>query len=255
MTGQWSTRLRNLPDLITPPIVPLLRNRWKNRDRQVPDIPDAHLYRPTYSPWLGEGPFGAIRDRASRFTLVSPDRLWVLYCLARNALLYPGDFVECGVYKGGTAHLLAKVLEQGGAADDRRLALFDTFGGMPETDPSLDKHRAGDFADTSLDKVRGSVGPSRHADFYPGFIPDSFAQAKLEAIALLHIDLDIHDSILATLDHCFDKLAPGGVIVFDDYGFESCYGARVAVDAFFAERPETPLCLPTGQAVVVRGPV
>lgn len=51
-----------------------------------------------------------------------------------------------------------------------------------------------------------------------------------------------------------DKLVPGGVIVFDDYGLESCYGARVAVDAFFAGRPETPLCLPTGQAVVVRGP-
>jgi len=239
---------------MTPPIVSLVRNRWKNRDRELPEIPDAHLYQPIYSPWLGTGAFGAIRDRASRFTLVSPDRLWILYTLAMNALLHRGDFVECGVYKGGTAHLLATVLEEGGAGADRRLALFDTFGGMPDTDPSVDKHRAGDFADTSLETVRRNVGPSKHADFYAGLIPDSFAAAALDGIALLHVDLDIHDSILATLEHCYDKVVPGGVIIFDDYGFESCYGARVAVDTFFAERPETPLSLPSGQAVVVKAP-
>jgi hypothetical protein len=33
-----------------------------------------------------------------------------------------------------------------------------------------------------------------------------------------------------------------------------CPGARMAVDEFFHERPETPIVLPTGQALVIRAP-
>ena len=47
-------------------------------------------------------------------------------------------------------------------------------------------------------------------------------------------------------------MIPGGMIVFDDYGFPSCPGARRAVDEAFANRPEVPICLPTGQALVVK---
>jgi O-methyltransferase len=49
------------------------------------------------------------------------------------------------------------------------------------------------------------------------------------------------------------RLTLGGFIVFHDYGFPSCPGARAAVDEFFAARTCVPLCLPTGQAVVFKG--
>lgn len=254
MTPRTKSVIRNLPALLTPPLVSLLRNRWRDRNRSVPDIPDHQLYKPIFSPWLGDGSFGAIRDRVSEFSLVSPDRLWILHCLATNARNLTGDFVECGVFKGGTARLLAEVLatDAAAAAGTRRLMLFDTFGGMPDTDSAVDKHRQGDFSDTSLESVRRNVGTWAFAEFHAGFIPDSFAGARFDRIALLHVDLDIRKSIMDTLEECFDRVVRGGFILFDDYGFESCYGARLAVDSFFEGRPEVPICLPTGQALVVK---
>jgi O-methyltransferase len=48
-------------------------------------------------------------------------------------------------------------------------------------------------------------------------------------------------------------MVSGGFIIFDDYGMPSCPGARAAVDQFFADKPEKPLALHTGQALVFRG--
>lgn len=244
---------KKLPHLLTPPLVDVVRLKLRDRGRPRPLIPDHELYQPIFSPWLGGGAFGALRDEVQRISLVSSDRIWVLYILAKNCLNRPGDFVECGVYKGGTAKLLAQVLAgSDNAIEGRRLMLFDTFAGMPETDSRVDKHLPGDFSNTSLEQVKRAVGEAPHIEYHPGFIPDSFAGARLERISLLHVDLDIRQSILDTLEQCYDLVVPGGVIVFDDYGFESCFGARIAVDSFFEDKIETHLCLPTGQAIVIK---
>jgi O-methyltransferase len=66
----------------------------------------------------------------------------MLYQLARHASRLDGNFAEIGVYRGGTAKLLANITD--GAK--RELHLFDTFDGMPDTD-SRDLHTAGDFAE------------------------------------------------------------------------------------------------------------
>lgn len=68
-----------------------------------------------------------------------------------------GEFWECGVYRGGTAALLARVLESGEQPGSRRLRLFDTFTGLPEPDPQRDLHRKGDFSDTSVERVTAVV--------------------------------------------------------------------------------------------------
>jgi hypothetical protein len=44
----------------------------------------------------------------------------------------------------------------------------------------------------------------------------------------------------------------GGVMVFDDYGFPSCRGEKDAVDEFFCPLSEKPICLLTGQALVIK---
>ena len=243
--NQWATRVKNPPYLVTPPLFSLLRNKWRNRDRVLPNIPDHQLYQPVYYPWLGGGAFGKICSDIAAFSLVSPDRLWVLYSAAKNAALLPGVMVECGVYKGGTAYLLARVAT-------KHLHLFDSFSGMPKTNSTVDKHQKGDFSDTSLAMVKRNVGDHPNISYHCGYIPDTFSEVALENIALLHIDLDIYDSIYAAVQHCYDKVLRGGFIIFDDYGFESCYGARLAVDAFFKDKPEWPICLPTGQALVIK---
>lgn len=217
--------------------------------------PDAHLYAPLFSPWRGLGDFNEYLALASGHTLVSPDRCHVLLTLARQALPLKVDFVECGVYRGGTAMILAKLIAASRA--DTRLCLFDTFEGMPATDPSRDLHKAGDFADTSRAAVEGRVlaipGVRRdRVELHAGWIPDTFPAARLERVAFAHIDVDIHRSVLDCCEHLYPRIVDGGFMVFDDYGFPSCPGARAAVDEFFRDKPERPLVLPTGQAIVFR---
>lgn len=173
----------------------------------------------------------------------------MLWTLAHQALASPGAFVECGVYQGGTARLLAEVLTHPNAT--RRLHLFDTFAGMPKTGDT-DLVQAGDFGDTNLERVKSVVGHADIAEFHPGLIPKTFASLTGLEIALAHVDVDIYRSVLDCCEFIYPRLVPGGFIVFDDYGFQSCPGARSAVDQFFQGRPERPLVLPTGQAIVFR---
>jgi O-methyltransferase len=168
----------------------------------------------------------------------------------RQAVHVPGDIWECGVYRGGTAAMLAAMLAD--LCPEKRLHLFDTFEGMPETDAARDLHREGDFADTSAEAVAAYVGHADRCVLHKGFIPQTFAGLEGSRIALAHIDVDIYRSILDCLDFVWPRLSTGGFVVFDDYGFASCPGARAAVDEFFRGRPSVPLCLPTGQALAFK---
>jgi O-methyltransferase len=213
-------------------------------------IPDLEYYTPLFSPWKGYGEFAGYYGLAAPYTLVTADRCWVLYCAARQCLALQGEWWECGVYKGGTARMLAQLLADSPRAG--RLRLFDTFSGMPETDPRRDFHKPGDFADTSLQAVRERVGHGELVDVRAGLIPATFDGLEGAAIAFAHVDVDIYQAVSDCCRFIYPRLLHGGMMVFDDYGFPSCAGARQAVDEFFAGTPLVPLVLPTGQAVVFR---
>ncbi|MDI6749933.1 MAG: TylF/MycF/NovP-related O-methyltransferase [Rhodocyclaceae bacterium] len=252
-------RVEKFLKLFVPPIITAPLRNWRKRreERHYDHIPDRQFYDGVFSPWLGYGEFGPLFDEIKKFTLVSPSRAWVLYSLARQSLSVPGNYYEAGVFRGGTALLLKKVLEKKSDhkvsnIDSKQLRLFDTFCGMPETDAQRDLHRAGDFADTSLESVKLLVGTPAWVSYHPGIIPASFTGLETDRIAFAHIDLDIYQSILDSCRFIYPRLSPGGIIVFDDYGFMSCPGAREAVDRFFADKLEIPLVLPTGQAIVIK---
>lgn len=211
-----------------------------------PVIPDQSFYRPLFSPWLGFGEFAEVYARGKDATLVPPASCWILYSTLRQALNLPGEVWECGVYRGGTAAMMAPLVASAG----RTFRLFDTFAGMPSTDHAVDVHRAGDFADTSLEAVRSVVNAP--AIYHAGFMPDTFRGLEGSTIAFAHVDVDIKQSVLDCCMFIFPRLVPGGVMVFDDYGYPTCPGARAAVDEFFIGTKIVPLVLPTGQAVVFK---
>jgi O-methyltransferase len=218
-------------------------------------LPDTHYYTPLFSPWM----HGGYKDLKSYFeatlphTLVSSDRLYILYILAIQALNnLSGHFYECGVYKGGTATLLAKLISEKRSNKSTKLHLFDTFEGMPETDAKRDHHKKGDFIDTSLEEVRSRIPSADVVEFHKGFIPETFCGLESHNISFAHIDVDIYKSIIDCCEFIYPRMQSGGFLIFDDYGFPTCPGARQAVDEFFMNKAEDPVVLPTGQALIFK---
>lgn len=242
--------MKNVARRWLPPAVFDALRRLRARGVRV-NLPDADLYDPLFKPWASPE-FARRYSSISQYTLVSPDRCWILWSLARHACNVAGDIFEIGVYRGGTAILLRQVLEHESTTETKTLRPFDTFMGMPATDSARDLHHAGDFSDTSLDAVKMRVGLVPYVEYYEGTIPQTFAGVSETTVAFAHVDVDIYRSVLDSCAFVYPRLASGGVMVFDDYGFPSCPGARRAVDEFFGTKPEVPLILPTGQAVVIR---
>lgn len=213
-------------------------------------VPNIELYRPLYSPWEGEPAFEQAYQQAQPYTLVSRDRCYILWKTLQQATRLAGDFLECGVFRGGTARLAAYTLNN--HIQGRSLHLFDSFAGMPKTTSGIDRFESGDFNNTSEAAVRALMEPYPFVSIHPGFIPETFTGLPIKQIAWAHVDVDIYQSVRDCISFIYPRLVPGGFLIFDDYGFPSCASARRAVDEAFARLPEAPICLPTGQCLVIK---
>jgi hypothetical protein len=201
----------------------------------------------------------AIVDRVlrRRLTMVSKERLYATVMACRHVLAQriPGDFVECGVWRGGNSLIAAGLFRAAG--ESRRVFLFDTFAGM--TEPTREDVRASDGRDAmpdyrahhtethnawcyaSLVEVQGNfaalnlLGPS--VRFVAGDVAQSLRdESNLpEAISVLRLDTDWYESTRAELEALYPRLSPGGILILDDYGHWG--GAKKAVDEFFRDRP------------------
>ncbi len=195
--------------------------------------------------------FQRARDRIGDRTLLSQDRLQVLHQFAGAAARLSGDAAEVGVYRGGTAYLLASVFSAAG----KRLHLFDTFSGAPAVAERIDIHREGDFSDTSLTEVRKFLESFPDILFHPGVFPESAkGDATSCSYCFVHVDADLYRSVRDACVFFYPLLSPGATMLFDDYGFATCPGVKKAVDDFFADKRQKPIYLPTGQALVMNLP-
>lgn len=200
--------------------------------------------------WEEDAAFNRLYEQVRGRTVVSKQRCFMLYQFANQVQGLSGDVAEVGVYRGGTARLLARVFDPTG----KPLHLFDTFTGLPDPDPGKDTLKAGDFGDTSLESVRAYLQDCPNLCFYPGFFPATAGPVQERSFCFAHIDVDIYQSVMDCCAFYYPRLVTGGILIFDDYGDLSCPGARQAVEEFFSDKPEQPCYLPTGQCLVVRLP-
>jgi hypothetical protein len=82
--------------------------------------------------------------------------------------------------------------------------------------------------------VLGTGYDSAKVHFIKGPVEQTIPANAPERIALLRLDTDFYESTLHELNHLFPRLAPGGVLILDDYGHWE--GARRAVDEYFKEK-------------------
>jgi O-methyltransferase len=194
--------------------------------------------------WEQDSHFLKLYAEVKRRTLIDVERLFMLYQFATYAEDKLGGMVaEVGVYRGGSAKILVDRFP------GRSVLLFDTFEGMPEVTPGLDLHKKGQYSDTTVEEIRDFLAtPS--VIIREGKFPDSLHSVDVGPFCFVHADADIFESTMNICEFFFEKLVPGGILLFDDYGAVSCPGCRKAVDEYFG--PSGTIYLPTGQAFYLK---
>ena len=151
----------------------------------------------------------------------------------------PGDFIETGVWKGGTTIFMRAMLKVYGERS-RKVWVADSFQGVPK--PNAKKYPA-DKRDShwrhsklaiSLDTVRGNFKRYGLLDdqvrFLPGWFHETLPTADIEKLAILRLDADMYESTIIPLEILYPKLSPAGYVIIDDYG--AVHACKKAVDDY-----------------------
>lgn len=196
-----------------------------------------------------------IISKVRPYTMTSDERLFgliesVKYIAANNI---EGDFVECGVWKGGSMMTVALTLKNLGITD-KKLYLYDTYTGLP-TPNEFDKNVDGISANTmmkeatdfvgengvwcasALDEVKQNLNltgyPIQNLVFVKGDVLETIPKTTPEKIALLRLDTDWYESTKHEMECLFPKLTTNGVLIIDDYGYWQ--GAKKAIDEYIQQ--------------------
>jgi hypothetical protein len=198
------------------------------------------------------------------YTMTSAERLWSLLNAVRYVVAegLPGDFAECGVWRGGSVMAMAHELGNLGV-HDRRIWLYDTFAGM--TDPTaadveagtgvtaaqmLESTEVGDGNNVWCVAGRSDVEANLRTTGYPmeqftlveGDVAVTLKESVPDEISLLRLDTDWYESTRVGMEVLYPRLVVGGVCILDDYGHWQ--GARSAVDEYFAAMGRRPYMHP-----------
>lgn len=157
-----------------------------------------------------------------------------------------GAVIEIGVYEGGS---LARIA---GIFPNKIVYGIDTFEGMPDPS-SYDTHKKGDFGDVNFLKVKEWFDNNLlNVRLIKGFFPVVANQIHEDKFCFVHVDCDIYPSVLDCCKYFYPRLVDNGVMIFDDYGFPTTPGAKIAVDEYFDDKVCEKRVIETGQYFVRR---
>jgi O-methyltransferase len=209
-----------------------------------------------------EPEFLALQERCMPFSMVSAERMYGVYSAVRHITRsrVPGAIVECGVWRGGCMMLAALTLRR--EMEERPIFLFDTFEGMTkpterDTGPggleaiAMWRHHrqanGGNWLSVSVDEVKANLSQTSYPEslltFVQGDVLHTIPEEAPDEIALLRLDTDWYESTKHELEHLYPRLAPGGVLIVDDYG--QWKGAKDAVDEYLSTLDSPPFLMRT----------
>ncbi len=193
---------------------------------------------------------------SSQYSMTGEKRMYALYQAILNSKInnLEGDFVECGVWRGG--NILLYSLTNSFFNLDKNIYAFDTFDGMtsPEgIDLNYQGHSASNAMKkskkkeneinihcfSSMETVKNNI--LRHSNisnikFVKGPVEQTFLKEENlpKKISVLRLDTDFYSSTKIELEILYPRLVSGGVLIIDDYGYWR--GARQAVDEYFGDQ-------------------
>jgi O-methyltransferase len=185
----------------------------------------------TYAPWQADEEFRRAYEAVRRNTLVDVWRCYELWSLVSELRDVPGAILEVGVWRGGTGILMATRAAALGLDDP--VYLCDTWAGVVKTGDVDTYYRDGKHDDASRETVAAlavALGTT-NVELLQGVFPDETADRIADRrFRLCHCDVDVYRSAKDVFDWVWPRLEPGGMVVFDDYGFPACPGVTKFVD-------------------------
>lgn len=175
-------------------------------------------------------------------------RMWILTQAAKQSDDAGAGFAEFGTYRGGCAYMVLACTARS------RMWLYDTFEGVPpQSIGAGEEFLAGVYDNTTVDYVQQLLRPwSDRTEFVVGDVFETVPAHDPGPLSLVHMDLNAAAPTVHALEFAYERLVPGGFVVFDDYGQREFAQQRAALDDFFATRREEIIALPTGQGLVAK---
>lgn len=179
-------------------------------------------------------------------SLSYPLGTWVFGELAsNNATSIEGDIAECGAYDGNNAFVSLLLYPEMG---NKTYHVFDSFVGFPQLSPYDPPARAADFRDVDFRRVEDKLSNFPNVRIHKGFFRDTLDEVASRRFSLVYVDCDIYESARECCEFFYERMNPGGIMLFHDYwvpaaplpgGYGAVFGGvRKAVDEFFADKRE-----------------
>jgi O-methyltransferase len=181
-------------------------------------------------------------------------RYYIVCCLADLVKHLEGDFVECGVYKGGYTMAVMDYIDF--SKLNKQFWLFDTYEGLAldhltEKEKDAGLYEQYQHYESSYEWVQ-QIFSNLPARIIKGTVPETLGQCKSDKIAYLSIDMNCVEPEIAAAEYFWDKLVKGAVVILDDYGFKLHIEQKTAFDKFAKEKNVPIMQLPTGQGIIFK---
>lgn len=206
-----------------------------------------------YAPWLEDESFIKVYNSIINNTLVDQYRCYELWHLAQQATKISGDFIEIGVWKGGTGALVAKQIQQLG---NQKIYLCDNFHGCVKSTNNDSTYRGGEHADCSQEEVQNLLNKLdiNNATILSGIFPEetSYLIPPDTKFSFCHIDVDMYQSAKDITDYIWNKMSIGDMIIHDDYGIPLVDGITICVNEQMQKSDRIIIHNINGHAVIVK---
>lgn len=181
-------------------------------------------------------------------------RVYVACWAASQARLLPGDFVECGVNRGGLSRAIIHYIKFEQILS-KKFFLLDTYNGLVEDYITAEERtlgiKPGGFSEC-YEIVKETFRPFSNVEIIRGVVPETLPLVQSERICYLSLDMNCAPPEIAAANYFWDKMVPGGIILLDDYGGMYHTVQKHKMDEFAQGKGVAVLSLPTGQGILIK---
>ncbi len=202
--------------------------------------------------WWDDEKFSSFLDQFDERQDMNTDRKWMVYQLVRLVQNVEGDTAECGVFTGASSYLICHSNQQN-QTHQKNHYMFDSYEGLSNPSELDGEHWSEGDLSFSMKDLEKTFEEFENKKFMKGWIPERFNEVRDRRFSFVHIDVDLHDPTFDSIEFFYPRMNKGGIIVCDDYMFNTCPGATKAIDEFLDDKSEKMIALSGGGGFMIKG--